>query len=379
MKSTILVIGFAACAAAAQAGEVSGELSRKPWSGTFWPLKTAKLAFGNWGQGLAPFEKYDNYVSLTTGTNPGATAREADPANGHNEAPDPKAENWTGHCHGWAPASLMEPEPPVEVTVKLDQKVSFLKLKVTDAAAAKSGMGRERGNYGVRPGGTDDALEFATADLKGMLTEIYCETKSSFYGTRYNGKERDRNNGAYMDVKPHLMHQLLVKFIKDKDQGLVFDVDPTYMVWNQPIYKFDSQWTENGEQLEVTTTIHWANDNGVDANYVGTESVARTYTYTMKKDAQGNIVDSAWTGKSLDDHPDFIWQPYGVINQASAPGLDLDVVHEIIANNGKTVTVKNTGPTGDETEGSNGGGTEENRRNLWERMRDGVRRIFGRG
>lgn len=385
MKKSIALIGMISVfAAAAQAGQISGELSRKPWSGTFWPLKKAWAAFGNWGQGLAPYEKYDNYVALTRGTNPGAAAREADPANGHNEAPDRDGESWTGHCHGWAPAALLEPEPPVEVTVMFQQPVSFYKLKETNAANAKRGLSNQRESaYGVRPGGREKALEFATADMKAMLTEIYTETKSSFYGTRYNGREKDRNNAAYMDVKPHLMHQLLVKFIKEKDQGLVFDADPGYMVWNQPVYKFDSKWTETAGSLDVTTTVYWAQDSGIDPNFLGTETIRRTYTYTMKQDASGNIVDSQWTGASIDDHPDFIWQPYGVIDEANVPHLSLEVVHEILESNGKTIATRNTGPDAgaEPTNPGNGTPTEQpdgHRRSLWERMRDGVGRFFGR-
>ena len=382
MKTTLVAIAFlAGFAGAAHAGSVAGQLSRTPWSGTFWPLKRCWAAFGNWGQGLAPFEKYDNFVALTKGSNPGAAAREADPANGHNEAPDRNGESWTGHCHGWSPASLLEPEPPEEITVKLDRAVSFLKLTTKSASEATRGVGRSSASaYGVRSGGKENALEFATADMKCMLTEIYTEARSNFYGTRYNARQPDHNDPAYMDVKPHLMHQLLVQFIKEKDQGLVFDVDPGYMVWNQPVYKFESNWTENGDSLDVTTTVWWANDNGVDPNFHGTESINRTYTYTMKKDAQGNIVDSQWTGRSIDDHPDFIWQPYGVIDEGSPSRLSLQTVHEILADNGKTITVKNEGPEGNPsspvnpTTPDNPGGA---RHSLWDRMRDGLHHIFG--
>lgn len=385
MKKTILLVGMISVfAAAAQAGQISGELERKPWSSTFWPLKKAWAAFGNWGQNLAPFEKYDNYVALTRGHNPGAAAREADPANGHNEGPDPKAESWTGHCHGWAPAALLEPEPPVETTVKFAQPVSFYELKETNAANAKRGLSTNRdGAYGVRPGGRENALEFATADMKAMLCEIYCSTKSTFHGTRYNGREKDRSNAAYMDVKPHLMHQLLVKYIAEKKQGLVFDADPSYMVWNQPVYKFDSKWTEGNGQLDVTTTVYWAQDSGIDPNFHGTEVIRRTYTYTMKQDASGNIVDSQWTGASIDDHPDFIWQPYGVVDENNVPGLSLEVVHEILANHGKTITTRNTGPDAgaEPVNPDPGTPTPENpetpRRGWWGRVRDGVRNFFG--
>jgi hypothetical protein len=311
------------------AGEVAGELSHKPWSGTFWPLKQCWLAFYRFSQGVSPFEKYDNYVQITRGHNPGAAAREADPWNRHNEAPDAKAERWTGHCHGWCPAALIEPEPPVDTTIKLATTVVFFRLSLDYAADAKPGFSQDlKAAYRACEGAGENALELRTADLKGMLTEVYTQCRSNFWGTRYNGREADHNSSAFMDIKPHIMHQLLV-----------FDIDPGYMVWNQPVYKFDSKWTEEGTKLLVTTTVWWANDNGVSPDFHGLQSENRTYTYTMSRDGSGNVVDSEWTGTSVDNHPDFIWQPYGVLNQATPAGLDLNVVHEMVANKDKTIPV----------------------------------------
>jgi len=368
-------------------GEVSGELQRAPWSGTYWALKTCETAFASWGQGLAPFEKYDNYVFVTKGKNPGATVREADPANGHNEASLPNGESWTGHCHGWAPASLLEAEPPEVVTIKLDEQVRFLKLKVKNAASAKKGISKNPAEaYTVRKGNPDKALELHSADTKAMLTEIYTETRTHFWGNRYDGRNPNRTDPAYLDIKPNIMHQLLVQYIKEKNEGLVFDIDPGYMVWNQPVYKFESKWTENGGKLQVTTTVWYADDNGVDPNFHGLIHKNKTYTYTLKRDSQGNIVDGEWTGSSIDDHPDFVWHPYGVLSGQNVAGLELGVVREMIAKNGQTVAVvagqvregtesagsdSSTSPAGvasvDEAAGASRSAV---RRDLWRRRED---------
>jgi hypothetical protein len=374
----------------ALAGEISGELSRAPWSGSFWPLKQCWSAFGAWSQGLAPFEKYDNYVFLSRGTNPGSAAREADPSNGHNEAPDPNGEAWTGHCHGWSAAALIEPEPPVEVTIRLDRPIAFFKLLTPNAKSAKPGMSKDIPKcYGKKEGAPQKALELQTADTKAMLTEIYTECQSEFWGERYTKKQPDRNDPAYLDIKPHQMHQLLVKYIKEKNEGLVFDIDPGYMVWNQPVYKFNSNWTENGNQIVVTTTVWWANDNGVDPNFHGLASQSRTYTYTMTKNAGGNIVNSEWTGRSIDDHPDFVWHPYGVLDQQNVARLELEIVREMIAKNGQTVPVNHGASTNfsgstetvrapaARTLESSPSSREERRRGLWDTLRETFGRVFG--
>lgn len=369
-----------------QAGEVSGRLQRDPWSGTFWPLKQCWMSYNAFSDGLAPFEKYDNFVNLTRGQLPLAALREADPAHGHNEAPDPKGESWTGHCHGWSAAAIMEPEPPVEFDVMFDRPVSLLKLAVGSATDAKSGMTKKgAGAYASLSPDQKRSLEFRTADLKAMLTEVYTECRSNFWGTRCNDRQPDPTSKSYSDVKPHVMHQLLVEYIGEKNTGLVFDVDPGYQVWNQPVYRFESQWTETPERLEVTTTIHWANDLRIPADFHGLDSHSRTYTYVLIRDASGSVVDSSWTGASIANHPDFIWCPYGVLNGASAAALDLDVVHEILAAAGQTVKVvdapvapgASAGDLDGTAPGNGNDSSEERRRNLWERVRDRVGGWFG--
>jgi hypothetical protein len=194
--------------------------------------------------------------------------------------------------------------------------------------------------YRKRAGGDASHLELATGDYKAMLCEVYTEVRAGFWGNRYNGRERNSSNPLYADIKPHQLHQLLIEHIGERKQGLVIDADPTYMVWNQPVYKFESSWKDADEGLEVTTTLWWADDNGVDPMFFGTRTVTRQYTYTMKKDARGAITQSEWTGRSIHDHPDFVWKPEGVVEGANVAHLKLALVKEMIARAGQRVTVR---------------------------------------
>jgi hypothetical protein len=342
IRSVAAVCVAALCVASpAGAGEASVVLPRKPWSSTYWPLKECWMSFGDYSQGLAPFEKYDNYVQVTRGHNPGTAAREADPANGHNEATVPGAEFWTGHCHGWAPASLLEPEPPASAKLPFSHPVRLVELTIDDADRAKRGMSRDAGSaYRVRKGGPAPELDLVTADYKAMLCEVYTEVRAGFWGNRYNGRKRDARNPFYADIKPHQLHQLLIEHMQQKKQGLVIDADPSYMVWNQPVYRFESRWTETRVGVDVVTTLWWADDGDVDPMFHGTRTVKRRYTYTMKKNARGAITDSAWTGKSVHDHPDFVWKPEGVLDGENTARLELNVVREMISRAGQLVVVR---------------------------------------
>lgn len=63
-----------------------------PWSGYWWPIREGSL--------LVPLGKYDRL----TGHQAAAWERQANP-------PGPDVPRWFGYCHGWAAASMLEPEP----------------------------------------------------------------------------------------------------------------------------------------------------------------------------------------------------------------------------------------------------------------------------
>lgn len=253
------------CLPASQ-NSASGEIVPAPWSGYWWSRRTGLLVKGWDGHQPSPLERYDAYVQSRTGRNPGAHAWEMNPVNNHY---NPNAEQWEGHCNGWAAASILTVEP------------------------------RERR---IRNG-----IVFEVADQKGLLSEQYMNTYCNFYGNRTWGNPNDIPG----DIPPDEFHRLLLHYISTGKTAIIADIDPSRQVWNFPIYKFESSWRGsffNSDRLRVTTTCYFADDQ-VSTDFLGTKWFRKTYTYDLFLDPHGNVVDGAWTGGSRNDHPDFIWVP----------------------------------------------------------------------
>jgi subtilisin-like proprotein convertase family protein len=359
-------------------GSRSGAAAATPWSGVWWPFVDLELARGWNGTGAdfsydetakrwnrqnaskpvndrSPLLKYDEYVRLTTGSDPQSALLECtgDDAKdfSHSVYGDKKKQyddegisySWWGHCNGWCGAALMEKEPigPIEAR-------------------------------GIR---------FDVADLKGLLAESFWGVESDFTGKRYNlppkniretrepqktllaalesgnprpvaeyiawyekawnttmseaakaaAKPEDFRDelityrdwyertyeAAYKDLAPNVFHRILETVIGRKKLALVFDITANEEVWNHPAYQYETNFsllrsfTENGASLKewsVTTIVHYATD-GVSESILGISAFTKTYTYKLVTDASGKIVRGEWTGASVDDHPDFAWLP----------------------------------------------------------------------
>src|SRR5262249_29147455 len=99
--------------------------SKVPWSGWWWPTGYFPSPLAAEG---GPLDKFDRYIGSLGFPNPGAKSWEAI----HHFKPGC---SWCGHCHGWAAAAILEPEP-------------------------------------TRPGRIG-MIDFTVADLKGLLTEAH--------------------------------------------------------------------------------------------------------------------------------------------------------------------------------------------------------------
>jgi hypothetical protein len=269
----------------------SGEIKPAPWSGDWWSRKRGLLIKGWQGHQPSPFEKFDNYAKIRTGKNPGVHAWEADPRNNHY---NPNAEGWEGHCNGWAAAAILTPEPTITRT---------------------------------RAG-----IQFTSADQKGLLSEQYMNCYCNFYGNRNWGKPGDDPD----DIYPDEFHRLLIKYIGSGKSAMVCDIAADRMVWNYPIYKFESTWSTgwfNDKKLKVTTYCYYVNDD-VHPDFIGSKWFKVKYTYNLFLDDRGNIVSGEWTGESSKNHPDFVWVPTGdctvpANSTLENPRLDPALVREI--------------------------------------------------
>ncbi len=260
---TAIFVIFALCPALF--ANDSGEIKPAPWSGYWWPRKVTALFEGWRGHKPGPLAKYDAYVQQVTGRNPGAVAWEADVRNNHY---NPNAEGWEGHCNGWAAAAIMTPEP------------TFSRIR----------------------GG----IEFTVGDQKALLSEQWMNCYCNFYGHRYWGGSDDPD-----DIYPDEFHRVIEKYIGENKSAVICDIEYEEMVWNFPMYKYTSSWSESWfdeNKLKVKTTCWFVNDD-VGAEFVGTRSFTIDYTYNLYLDKNGNVESGEWTGKSRRNHPDFIWVP----------------------------------------------------------------------
>lgn len=303
---------------AAKAAKADGAVpaSYTPWSGMWFPRGRCDLAFGDYGGGLSPFEKYDSIVASLYGQLAGAAAWEADPIHRHNTAPFAQQVDWAGHCNGLAAACILTPEPKKAFTVDLGSRPVKVKLNIASAARAKEYLYSDgQSDYRTlqNPG---KSLPVSVADMKGLLAESYmtCNTQQ-FYnrtltGTRYTNENVNVNDESFKDIYPHYFHWLLQEFVKKNGMAIVAEIDPHFTVNNHPLYKYETSYVFNKakRKYSVTTKAYFTN-YAPSAQYVGTNTMTRTYTYDLFQDASGRVNRGDWTGTSVTNHPDFCWIP----------------------------------------------------------------------
>ncbi|MBI4870121.1 MAG: hypothetical protein HY814_00970 [Candidatus Riflebacteria bacterium] len=286
-----------------------------PWSGMWWPRSRCDLAFGDFGGGLSPLEKYDSIVASLYGRLPGAAAWEADPVHRHNYA-GASGVNWGGHCNGLAAAAILVPEPRKSLTVPLGNRPVKVKLNTGRASSAREYLFSDgQPDYRVlsNPG---KSLVLSVADMKGLLSETYmtCNTQQ-FYsqkilGTRYDRDVIDPNDGSFKDIYPHYFHWLLQEFVKKNGMAIVAEIDAKQSVNNHPLFKFESNATYKPSQRKYTIVTKCTfTDYAKTAQFVGTNTMTRTYTYDLYQDSSGRVNRGDWTGASASNHPDFCWIP----------------------------------------------------------------------
>lgn len=251
----------------ASAATESGTVSKWPWSGYWWPMLNTDLNLYDNGQSM---QLYDQYLLKTTGTAGRAQAWEK-----ANHFTDDASNDWWGHCHAWAAASILAPEPQSTRTVS-----------------------------GVTFGGDQ---------LRGLVTELYYQPKFSWLaGTRADSD--DTTTAAYRDIAPVWMDYLLRYYVRYYKYPFIMDISADSQVWNFSIIAFSRNSTAIGNGNEnVTTTVWYSNPV---AHVTGTKYFSRTYTYTMPTNYSSS---GTWTGNSVKDHPDFAWVPTG---KNAMPHLD---------------------------------------------------------
>lgn len=266
----ILIIAL--CFFLFQTGELrcaTYEADYVPWSGYWWPFSAGGLVTGSGYRGHpAPLEKYD-YV--TRGTYSGPATRY-----GLTHYYDKDALSWEGMCFCWAAAAILEEEPV------------------------------HKGIY--------EETTFLVGDKKGLLTVLYD-------GTLYN---------RYSFNKPEDFHEALEDFIRYQKTPIIMDLGTNGEIWNYPVFKYDTNYTQDGNTRHYTTRIYYASD-AVHPDYVGTFVSTSIYYYYFVLDAEGNITESGWEGVTINGPPKNASEPFGT--EPRNTGIDHEQVMRIVTTN----------------------------------------------
>lgn len=238
-------------------GDYSGEVPENliPWRGYWFPNTSGRLHDGP----NSPMAKFDRMTLARTGLSAGAFQWET-VNHGLTDL------NWSGHCNGWAAASVMFPEP---------------KVPWTDPFSG---------------------VTFTVSDLKGIYSEFsYCP-KYVFFGTRNNGRGQNPR-----DILPQDFHNTIVYYIGHLKKPVLMDYMPSPPIENRVISRYQMKieaLTKYTFRVDMTLTIHTYDDGKSEDTGIA-KNFTRTYSYTLWTDKYGNAVDGKW----LTPNPDFLWVP----------------------------------------------------------------------
>ena len=279
---------------------------RKFWSGDYWPSKSGSINH-RWNgdrrgfdlnsptlamartmsaadlMKLAPSEKYSLLIGDYTYALKTAVEKLA----------NPKAQDWEGICHGWAPASMNHSEPTPKIATNPD---------------------------GI-------SIPFGSSDIKALLSYYYA-VEHKVPTTHQTGLRCDRDNtyepsatgSCNFDLNAGAFHIILTNRIGILRQGFLADLDRFREVWNFPIYAYESKVTAERKPhsqtapgtvkvLVVETTVsyisesetnQWGPINGTDEQILG----QKKFKYRLELNATGEIIGGDWASE---DRPDFLW------------------------------------------------------------------------
>ena len=270
-----------------------------PWADTYWPSYLGSINY-RWHsdhpvgfnyhsptqseassmsraelEKLSPSEKYD----LAMGD---YSYSLRDEAKWHA---NPRAKDWVGICHGWAPAAIQFKEPKIVEVVNPDGIV----------------------------------VPFGSSDVKGLISYFFAfhgGIRYSFVGLRCALAKISDSKTPCGDVNPGALHVILTNQIGLKQQGFMADVEQAREVWNQPIYGYEitpvasvkSDHAASAVQVKLTMLYTdeldkplWEAVGGTSQFPIGKLEME----YVLELDSEGRITGGEWIGPK---HPDFLWK-----------------------------------------------------------------------
>ena len=314
------------------------QLPRQPWSGWYWPLYQGGLAYRyadpkfpqvtDWnvlsaylletlglvsGPELSPAEKYDLLVgdlNFTLSRNMLSLAN-ARLSNG-------SVPGWLGFCGGWANAAMNLPKPVHSVIVTAHDNRTQIEFRPTDLEALATLLWAN-GSVPYRMAGRLCQQVRIVRDASGRAIDPDCQ-----------------------DNNPATWHLSVVNQIGLSHRGLVIDADPSYQIWNHPVFSYDYKYFNPATELpagsleeakikqsdflkdrfsafrarntiflvgiEMQTTFMFfkAPSLTLSPSPPSEENETRTalYRYDLELDSSGKIIGGEWYSFL---HPDVIW------------------------------------------------------------------------
>ncbi len=224
---------------------------------------------------LAPSEKYD----LLTG-------RYDYPL--RNDVYDhsyPRAAEWEGICHGWAPATMNHKEPKPKTLTNPE---------------------------GIK-------IPFGSSDIKALLSYYYAykyEVEST-----YQMGERCYGRRCYEDLNAGAFHIVLANKVGIEKVGFLGDIDRTAEVWNHPISAYSTsvvstfnsptRYSAYGtvKVVRVRTEMTYVDESEKNTwlPLLGTAdqiNKVKLYEYYLDINAKEEIIGGEWISA---ERPDFLW------------------------------------------------------------------------
>ena len=272
------------------------------WSGDYWPLNKGNINF-RWNASrnftlasptaaqvqsmtqqelaqLSPSEKFDIF-------------------NGRYDYPlkravqkisDPRAKDWEGICHGWAPAAINHNEPTPKTLENPDRVF----------------------------------IPFGSSDIKGILSFYYAVPyqvpDTHQVGRRCDDSRIANGEDCQNDLNAGAFHVILTNKIALDNEGFIADVARFKEVWNHPILSYqttilnDSRGARNNSApgtirtVKVNTRIIYGDEAPNNWNALMGTSLQKLdsteFTYILEIDGYGQIIGGEWTSTA---RPDFLW------------------------------------------------------------------------
>lgn len=258
---------------------------------------------------LSPSEKYDLWMGRYDFPLTQLAKNETFSAISGNDVP-----HWNGICHGWAAASIMEPQPGDQASVR----------------SALNGL----------------PITFYASDIEALLSRAYSNLEQVNF--HMVGGRCDRTSLTYdqygrsvdpecRDTNPGAVHLILGDYIGQQGRALIADISNDDQVWNQPVFGYTFQYSNRRALtpadnlfnvraagtvtlVDVNLTLDYADEIAPRRSRGQLATDTLDIQYTLELDANDRIIGGEWLSQ---DRLDFLWVVDGPPQTQAQDLLDL--------------------------------------------------------